>query len=328
MQSDTLSTNWPTLVKDLGIDLENLLARAELPQDIFQRPAIELGRADYFRFWDCVEAMTSGPPLPIRLCELARSEAFPPPLLAALCSPNLLVAMRRIVHFQRLISPVEISLIEDPDRIHVQIAWPSKIQPPPTLILTDLLFYVMFARTGTREHVSPIAITATTLPIDVAPYEDYLKTWLTTGPSHRITFSRDDCVRPFLTSNERLWEALQPELTERLALLDEIGDITKLVRRTIIDVLPGGKLSFQEICRRLGMSRRTLQRRLAAEGTRFNALLNATRIELAHQYLSETEMTPIEISALLGFNEPNSFYRVFRARTGTSPKRFRSENRS
>jgi len=66
----------------------------------------------------------------------------------------------------------------------------------------------------------------------------------------------------------------------------------------------------------------------STEGTRFNALLNATRQELAHQYLSETEMTPIEISALLGFNEPNSFYRVFRAWTGTSPKRFRSENRS
>ncbi|SFA75845.1 AraC-type DNA-binding protein [Rhizobium sp. NFR07] len=270
--------------------------------------------------------MISGPPLPIRLCELGRSEAFPPPLLAALCSPNLLVALRRIVHFQRLISPVEISLAEEPDRIHVQIAWPSDLQPPPSLILTDLLFYVMFARSGTREHVSPMAMTATTLPIDVAPYEDYLKTCLTLGPAHRVTFSRNDCVRPFLTSNEPFWETLEPELNARLAMHKEISDTTQLVRRAIIDVLPNGEVSFQEICRRLGMSRRTLQRRLAAEGTRFKALLNATRKDLAHQYLFETDMTPTEISALLGFDEPNSFYRAFRAWTGTSPRRFRIES--
>jgi len=68
------------------------------------------------------------------------------------------------------------------------------------------------------------------------------------------------------------------------------------------------------------MSKRTLQRRLEAEGASFRALLNASRENLARHYLRNTTLSGGEIAFLLGFEDPNSFYRAFQGWTGQTPE--------
>ena len=67
------------------------------------------------------------------------------------------------------------------------------------------------------------------------------------------------------------------------------------------------------------MSKRTLQRRLEDEGENFRALVNSTRENLARHYLGNTTMSSGEIAFLLGFEDPNSFYRAFQDWTGQTP---------
>jgi AraC-like DNA-binding protein len=71
------------------------------------------------------------------------------------------------------------------------------------------------------------------------------------------------------------------------------------------------------------LSRRTLQRRIEAEATTFQQILDTTRTELATHYLEHTALSIAEVSFLLGFSEPNSFYRAFRGWTGTTPDNVR-----
>lgn len=73
------------------------------------------------------------------------------------------------------------------------------------------------------------------------------------------------------------------------------------------------------------VSKRTLHRRLQAEGTSYQALLNATRESLVRHYLTRPNVSAGEISFLLGYEETSSFYRAFQSWTGQTPERIRAE---
>ena len=78
------------------------------------------------------------------------------------------------------------------------------------------------------------------------------------------------------------------------------------------------------VASRLAMSNRTLHRRLQGEDTTFQRVLNSTREALARHYLSDPRLTAGEISFLLGYEEPSSFYRAFHSWTGDTPERVRA----
>ena len=71
------------------------------------------------------------------------------------------------------------------------------------------------------------------------------------------------------------------------------------------------------------MSTRAMQRLLRDNGTSFRQLLDEVRNEHARGYLTSTSFSDGEVSFLLGFEDPNSFYRAFRAWNGMSPNEFR-----
>ena len=72
------------------------------------------------------------------------------------------------------------------------------------------------------------------------------------------------------------------------------------------------------------MSPRTLQRRLQRELVSYQDILNETRLALARNYLSRSTLTASEIAFLLGYDDPNSFYRAFAAWTGQTPGSLRA----
>mgnify|MGYP001804907975 CR=1 FL=1 len=96
------------------------------------------------------------------------------------------------------------------------------------------------------------------------------------------------------------------------------------MRSVLPEMLPAGEASVQAAAARLRLSTRSLQRQLKAEGTRFQQLLDATREDLARQYLTATELNIEEISYLLAYRDPNSFYRAFHIWTGQTPMSIRT----
>jgi AraC-like DNA-binding protein len=147
------------------------------------------------------------------------------------------------------------------------------------------------------------------------------------GRRHQIAFSHEDARRPFLTTNEGLWAAFEPELRMRMAELDAGVTVGQRVRAVLLEALPSGRGDMDAVSSKLAISRRTLQRHLAAEGLRYSELLRETRQALAQHYLVKTELPAAEIAFLLGFEEPNSFYRAFRAWTRQTPEAARRQGR-
>ena len=74
------------------------------------------------------------------------------------------------------------------------------------------------------------------------------------------------------------------------------------------------------------MSTRAMQRLLKDKGTSFRQVLDEVRNEHARGYLSSTAFSDGEVSFLLGFEDPNSFYRAFRSWNGMSPSEFRRQS--
>ena len=319
-----LDTTWRTLLKDLGVAPADVLRRAGLADDLLQQPSVRLAPVDYYRLWDSIEAALAGAPLALCLCEAVRSESFSPPLFAALCSPNLLVAARRIAQYKPLIAPIRFAVTESGERVTFVYAWPDdEPAPPVSLVMMELLFCVTLARMGTREAIRPLAVTTSVLPSTLAPYEAFLGVRVERGSAHQVTFAAADATRPFLTSNEPLWAAFEPGLRQRLADLEASATTARRVRAALLEGLPSGLLASADIARKLALSKRTLQRRLEAEGTGFQRVLAETRADLARHYLEKTTLPVAEISFLLGFDEANSFYRAFRSWTGSTPDNVR-----
>jgi AraC-like DNA-binding protein len=123
--------------------------------------------------------------------------------------------------------------------------------------------------------------------------------------------------------NKLLLQYADEALGNRAARRDSIQS---RVEDQIAQLLPHGKANASEIAHRLGMSRRTLARALAAEGAAFSIVLETLRQALAKRYLQEKELPVSEIAWLIGYREVSSFTHAFARWTGTTPRDFRKSN--
>jgi AraC-like DNA-binding protein len=124
---------------------------------------------------------------------------------------------------------------------------------------------------------------------------------------------------PYL--NEMLIEYCENVLSRRKA---RRGSLRPDLENAIALLLPHGKAHAEEISRKLGMSERTLARRLSAEGLTFARVLDELKVELAKRYLQERDLQISEIAWLLGYREPSALAHACNRWFGKSPREMRS----
>jgi AraC-like DNA-binding protein len=110
-------------------------------------------------------------------------------------------------------------------------------------------------------------------------------------------------------------------------LLEQLGvgnAVSHETARRIAQRLGAGEPAQATIAKQMGMSERTLQRRLHAEGTTFNVLLEEARRSIAVGYLADRKLAAYEVSFLLGYSEPATFFRAFKRWTGKTPQQYRA----
>ncbi|NMG01467.1 AraC family transcriptional regulator [Azoarcus taiwanensis] len=93
--------------------------------------------------------------------------------------------------------------------------------------------------------------------------------------------------------------------------------------RDLLEAALGKPQGVEDVARALHISPRTLARRLAAEGTHFQAVKDALRRDVAIARISRTEVPIGTIGADLGFDDPTAFNRAFKQWTGTPPGSYR-----
>jgi AraC-like DNA-binding protein len=320
-----LETGLGLLVADLGISPANVLRRAGLPRDLFARGTVKLTTADYYALWQALADESGEPRLPIRIGEAISVEAFSPPIFAALCSPNLAEAAKRVATYKKLIGPMRLTVSAgDEAETVLRFDWRSHARPPDVLVTAELIFWVALARIGTRTCVRPTRVTSTRPPSERRDFRAYLGCEIEAGEIATIAFAATDARLPFLTANESMWSFFEPELRRRLDQLERDSTTSERVQAALMELLPTGATAMSDVARSMAVSTRTLQRRLHEEGTSYQAALSATRESLARHYLRDDRMSVGQISFLLGYDTPSSFYRAFHSWTGQTPESART----
>jgi AraC-like DNA-binding protein len=97
------------------------------------------------------------------------------------------------------------------------------------------------------------------------------------------------------------------------------------VENAIAPLLPHGKANAVEIARRVGMSRRTLARKLASEDLTFSAIAEELKGDLAKHYLTGSDLPVSQVAWLLGYTEVSAFNHAFKRWTGMTPTQSRAK---
>lgn len=97
------------------------------------------------------------------------------------------------------------------------------------------------------------------------------------------------------------------------------------LKRLLAELLAAGEANADSACRALKLSRRTLQRRLTAEKTSFQKVLNEVRAVLAINYLSDERLKALEVAMLLGYSSISSFTTAFKSWYHMPPAAYRQK---
>jgi AraC-like DNA-binding protein len=100
-------------------------------------------------------------------------------------------------------------------------------------------------------------------------------------------------------------------------------NIAAQLKRTLAELMATGEANADAACRRLKLSRRTLQRRLRAEKTSFQKVLNEVRAVLAVNYLRDSRLKALEVAMLLGYSSISSFTTAFKSWYDMPPAEYR-----
>lgn len=143
-------------------------------------------------------------------------------------------------------------------------------------------------------------------------------------PETSISISAEMLELPLPGANPSLVKLLESLADQRSDEPTPPGDLRTLLRRHIAASLRSGTPQLDSAARALGLSPRTLRRRLQALGTSFQAEVVVVRRNLAQQYLLRSDSSIQEISLALGFTKVTAFHRAFKRWTGLTPFAFRT----
>ena len=166
-------------------------------------------------------------------------------------------------------------------------------------------------------------------PADTSELHTFFRCPIEFDATHNgMELSRADFDRPLLQAQPGLLEVLERHAEHLLQKSSRPSGLVAQVRASIVSQLKAGSVSAGGVAKSLAMSERTLRRRLDAEDTTYQRLLDEVRTELATRYLEERQIAIDEVALLLGFSDRSSFVRAFRQWTGRTPADFRQQRAS
>lgn len=309
----------------LSVAPDRVLRRAGLSGEVLCKSIARLPVQAHFSLWMALLTEADRPDAELFLALSVARGPVPPSVFAFSYADTLALGLVRLSVFKSLLGPVTLMVRQSATGVKIITDSANHSVPlPARLGLTELLYITECARRFSGNHIVPAEVI---LPADLqVPTEvvEYLGCTPNAGAEVSLIFSAEDAARPLISRSPALWHSLEQKLAAQLAQEHTSSTLSAKVRSALKDSLAGGGVSSEAIARRLFMSKRSLQRRLAEEGTSFKILLAETRQQLAEHYLLDNDLSFSEIAYLLGFRDITSFFRAFKDWTGHTPSMVRS----
>lgn len=316
-------------LRSIGLSPGAVLRQSNLPPGLYQGEGF-ITTAQNFAIWRTIRELSDDPTLGWKFMSLVETDQYHPTLLAALHARTFRESIERLARYKKLCSAEEFRITPVDDEIRVEVSWPHAGGERPSALLIDAVFALVteLGRRGTKTKIRPRRVELTRPAAGANGLEDYFGCAVKYGAIRdALILSAADLRLPFVTHNEELVQMLAPPLDRALEEGRAKQSILAQVKWVLKRLLSGSRPDLGMVARELGMSERTLQRRITSEGRTFRQVLNETRHELVRQYLGNASVDINEAAFLVGYEDTNSFYRAFRSWEGKTPAEWRAAHR-
>ncbi len=318
----------PAVLRDFGVDPCPILGAVGLPHDVFDDPDNTLPYPVFCRLISlCTEAIGRDD-FGLLICE--RTGASNLGLVGFLLkqAPDVRTALNDLVrylhHHDRGAVPF-LTVAGGEVRLGYSILEP---QMPATEQIYDgaLAIGCNIMRGFCGPHWTPVEVTLSRRrPPSPARYERFFGAPVRFGAEQSALLFPE---RWLDTPIESADPALRRVLQEQVDLLEaeEASRLAEQVRRLLRTCLLTRNGSLEDVAGLLKVPKRTLTRRLEAEGTTFRQISEEIQYEIARQLIENTSMTMTEIGLVLRYSEASAFSRAFRQWAGTTPREWRTRH--
>lgn len=306
--------------EQLPMDPRRVTRRAGLSADFLGVGARAVTAEEYYALWRALDSEAQEAELPLKLARSVLEKGFDSAIYAFFSSPTVRIGLERKALLKPVIAPIRMTVREENGAVVLSF---GSIRPdqdlPPLIGWFDLAFFVLSIRRGTGDHVIPLELRGPDMARGRGWAAEFFGCSHFPGADYELVLTRSDADRPLISRNDALWAQIESGLRDRFAPDVPGRTLSTRVRQALVDGLPGGQVTADQIARALALSKRSLQRRLSEEGESFKHILEDTRRAMALNFLQNSDMSVHEIALLLGFRDPTSFFRAFRSWTGRTP---------
>ena len=315
-------------VASVGLQPTAILRLARLPVTLHLRAQQLITTAQLFAIWSALEELANDPAIGIKLVEASDAAGHQPLFLAACYAANYKDGLARIARFKRFGSPEILHQKECDREVVISREWFYATEPEPG-VFVDVSFGLLVAlgRKGTDQPLSPLRVDFSRPGPASDAHRRFFNCPITfDAPCNALVLKSKDLDRPFPGHNAEILDMLTPALKAALGDFGPDSAVSAQVKVVLKRMLASGRPEIAGVARDLGMSERTLQRRITNDGTTFRQLLTEARHELCRQLLLDEALDVDEVACLLGYQDASSFYRAFREWEGETPNRWRTRN--
>lgn len=311
-----------------GLDMAQVAQAAGLAPARWQQPDARFDADEVTRLWNAAIAQSGEPCLGINSALAAKYVNFDVVGFAVLASADLRSGLDSLARYLALISSATtFALQPEGNNAWVVMGHTGTTLPVPwQRSAYSLLAVLTLCQWATRRDIHPLAAEFHfPAPADHGATAQAFGCPVRFGAADcRFLLAEADLARAIPSRDPMLLGLHERAMQERLSSLDA----TTLRQRVGDDIRRGlhlGEPRRQDVAARLGLTDRTLQRRLSAEGTSFQQLLDDTRRELARQHLHDHRLALTQVAGLLGFVDQSNFFRACKRWFGMSPSQFRAQ---
>jgi len=206
----------------------------------------------------------------------------------------------------------------DDDRAYIRVDQESEAPSPAA----HELCFAMVARYSRELSTTPFRVVGVELAHeleDVPAYRSWFDAPVTTGAAiTQLVIPRAALASHLVSADPALLAILTRAANDAAMKTEDDPLLTAQVKRVLREALRSDDANVEHVAKQLGLTTRSLQRRLKDEQTSFQLVREDVRRELATRYLDDN-LSIAEISFLLGFSEPSAFFRAFKRWTGLTP---------
>ena len=322
----------------IGETLRSHYAQDPLP--VYKKAGIDPARIDVSgarypysamqKLWDSCVEVTGDPCFGLTVGQNIRPTTFHALGFSWISSRTLLESLQRFVRYSKLVTtaPVSLKLCKEGDMwmFEDHALQESKRYAHPAAVDAFMTGVVALCKQASNAHFHAAKVQF--CHADYGEADTYINSFdapvIFNAEFDRIYFDAEELEAPLPGDNLELALVNDKIAEEYIAALDP-QNITTEVRKLLIELLPSGDASQQQIAQQMNRSLSTLQRQLAAEGSNYKQIREQTRQELAEKYVREGRYSLSQIAYLLGFSDQSNFSRAFRRWTGHSPGHYASQ---